>query len=289
MKILSLLRSERRTPEWTYIAHGTIWRIEISRSGEILGESRDQQRKVVSFFCLEGETGAPRWEDLKLEEPWWVGIESVQEDTLLLHQFTQPDMPEHKRILAFDIHSGRERWRNDELTYWFGNRDKVYAYRDTFEKRIGYELDLETGVIEQTFSENLDELRALRTAALQDRPSGESRFPEILDEGTQESSIAGVVQKETKGKKAAGHVEYVREGDLLLFNYHELGRGSSSEAPLYDNRFVIVDLQRGKRVFSEVLANGLRTPVPDSFFIRLPFVYFVKNQNTLTAIRLWKS
>jgi hypothetical protein len=286
MNIASFFGSGQRKPEWTYSARGTIWRIEVSGSGKILGEVRDEERKVVSFFCLEGESGAPRWEDRKLEERWWVGIESVQGNTLLLHQFAQPDLPQHKCILALDIHTGAERWRNDDLTYWFGLREKVYAYRDTFGKRIGYTLDVETGVIEQTYSESLDELMALRTASFRELPLADSRFPEILDERLREPSIVGVVEKETSGKKVAGHVEYLREQDLLLFNYHELSRNSSFEAPLYQNHFVIFDLHQRKRVFSEVLASGLRTPVPDSFFTRPPFVYFVKNQNILTAIRL---
>jgi len=286
MKRASFFGFGQRKPAWTYAAHGAIWRIEISGSGKIIVECRDQERKEVSFFCLEGETGAPRWEDRKLEEPWWVGIESVQGETLLLHQFAQPDMPEHKRIVALAIDSGTEQWRNDDLTYWFGIRDKVYAYQDTLEKRIGHALNLATGAVEQTFRENLDELRALRTASFQELPSGDSRFPEILDERSEEPPILAAVDKETKGKNVAGNIEYVRERDLLLFNYHEPARGSSAGSPLFDNHFVIFDLQRRKKVFSEVLASGLRTPVPDSFFVRPPFAYFVKNQNMLTAIRL---
>jgi len=286
MSIASFFGSGNRKPEWSYAAHGSIWRIEISESGKILGESRDQEQKVVSFFCLEAETGVLRWQDRKLEERWWIGIESLQGETLLLHQFAQPDLPEHKSIIALDIRTGKERWRNDELTYWFGLRGKVYAYRSTFDKRIGYMLDLDTGVTEQTFSENLDELRALRTVSFQEASPGGSRFPEVLVQTLEDASITGLVEKETSGKRVAGDVEYIRERHSLLFSYHELGRGSSSEVPLYDSHFVIFDLRRRKRVYSEVLARGLRIPVPNSFFVRHPFAYFVKNQNILTAIRL---
>ena len=252
----------------------------------ILGETRDHSRKEASFFCLEGDTGLPRWEGRKLEELWWVGIEAVQGETLLVHQFAQPSMPEHRGIVALDIDTGLERWRNDELAYWFGVGNKVYAYRDTLEKRIGYALNLQTGMIERTFDENLDELRLLRTESSRNLPPGDARFPQVLDEGDVDRSVRSAVEKETGGKRLAGPVEYVKEQGLLFFDYHELGRGSSSEMPLYDDRFVIVDLQRKKKVFSEIIARGLRTPVPDSFFLRIPFVYFIKDRNILTAIRL---
>jgi hypothetical protein len=286
MKILSLIRTGRRTAEWTYTARGDIWRIETAPGGKLVGETRDQARKEASFFCLEEQTGLTRWEDRRLEEPWWAGIEAVQGDTLLLHQFAQPDMPEHRRIIALDIDTGTERWRNDELAYWFGIGNNVYAYEDTLEKRIGYALNLQTGVIERTFDENLDELRLLRSAPSQDPPREETRFPEVLDESVGDPSIVSLVERETKGKRLAGPIEHVKERGLLLFDYHELGRGSTPEKPLYDNRFAIVDLQRKKKVFSEIIARGLRTPVPDSFFLRGPFVFFIKNRNILTAVRL---
>lgn len=289
MNIFSLFRSDKQKPDWTYAAPGIIWRILFSESGKIIGECRNQERKSVSFFCLNGENGSSVWEDLTLDEPWWVGIEAVQRNTLLLHGFVKPDMPQHKQIVAFDVDTGKQRWRNDELTYWFGQSHKVYAYRDTFERRIGYALNLQTGAIEETYDDGLEGLHQLRRRAFDEQDVGGFRFPEVLNVRSLESSVGAMVTKEIKGKSVTGNVEFINERGYFLLNYYTLVAGSSVDSPIYDNHFVIFHMERKSMVFSDVLARNAKAPVPDSFFVKSPFVYFIKDYNILAALRLWKS
>ena len=289
MRIFPLFRINKHRPHWTYAARGTIWRILFSDSGKIIGECRDQERKSVSFFCVNGESGSPVWEGLRLDEPWWVGMEAVQGNTLLLHGFVKPDMPQHKQIVAFDVDTGKERWRNDELTYWFGLGQMVYAYRDTFEKRIGCALNLHTGAIEQTHDDSLEDLHRLRRRAFEEKDVAGFRFPEVLDPHSAEPWVGALVRREIKGKSVAGDAEFINEQGYLLLNYYTRASRPSAGVPVYDNHFVILHVERGSRVFSDVLARSAKAPVPDSFFVRFPFVYFIKDYNTLTALRLWKS
>lgn len=289
MKIFSFLHSGQRTPDWTYEAGGHIWRILFSEKGRIVGESRDHEKKTASFFCLDEETGHVCWEDVHLREPWWVGIEAVYRDFLILHEFLKPDLPEHQRIRVLDIESGALRWKNDDLSFSFAHDNRLYAYRDLFEKRVGYALDLGTGEVVEAYEEGLKELRTLKTLAANEQLDERFRFPEAFEVETADPEIEKLVRKETKGESVEGRIEVIRERDLLFIGYYVLRSNTTPEATALKNHFAVYRVSAGRRIFSDVLTTDARRPTPDSFFIRNQTTYFIKDQRILTALRLWKS
>jgi hypothetical protein len=288
MNLLSFFRSGRLIPDWSYVANGIVWRLLFTGKGRLVGECRDQEKKTASFFCLDEESGKPLWQDLRLEEAWWVGMEAVHGDTLLLHGFASPDMPEHRGIRAFDVETGVLRWRNDEATYWFGVGDRLFAYRDFFERRVGYEIDLETGGLKTTYDQSLQELHDIRRDAAEKEIAPEMTLPEILSEGAVEPALLAFVSRLTKGKGAVGNTEFILEDDILAFNYHVRVPGAAAQTPFYENHLFVYRYPQGTRLFSDVTARDLKAQVPDTFFVRNRRLFFVKDQKTLTAIRLWK-
>ncbi|MBF8295129.1 MAG: hypothetical protein HW389_1674 [Bacteroidetes bacterium] len=288
MNLFSFFRSERLDTDWKYIANGLIWRLLFTESGRVVGECRNQDKKTVSFFCLDEESGNPLWQDLNLEESWWVGIEAVLNDTVLFHSYASPDMPEHRGIRAYDTRTGILRWRNDDATFWFGFGDRVFAYRDLFEKRVGYEIGLQTGELKATFDESLQELHALRREAIDSQPASEVTPPEILTDNALDPSMLALVNRTARGKKIAGSVEYVKQNDVLAFNYHILARTPAVQSQSFENHLFVYRLPQCRCVFSDIIGRDLKAHVPDSFFVRRSRLFFVKDQHTLTALRLWK-
>jgi hypothetical protein len=288
MGMLSFLKFDRLSPEWTYTPEGIIWRMVLAEHGRLVAECRDPENKVVSFFCLNMTSGKELWRDLRLDEPWWVGIEAVQKNVVLLHAFAKPDMPEHKGIRAFDLASGVQLWRNDDAAYWFGFGDRVIAYRDFFERRVGYEIDLQSGRLLKTHEGSLEELHALRRQAAEHQNLPDVMLPEIFPEDS-EPALAALIGKETKGKEISGRIEYVCHQDALLFNFHFPMRVHIGESPSFENNFVVYRLKDKKRVFAEVIGQNLAGYVPDSFFVKHPYAFFIKDRKTLTAVRIWKS
>ena len=288
MSFLSAFRSERLVPDWSYQAGGVIWRILFSDQSRIIGESRSQEKKAASFFCLDEQTGKPEWEDLRLDEPWWIGIEAVVGNTLLLHTYTAPDMPEHRGIQAFDIETGKLRWSNDEATFWFGVGDRLFGYRDFFERRVGYEIDLQTGEVTKTYDDSLQELHDLRGQLPAGQSGQELKFPEILQADEGEPKVRTLVNRVTRSGRIVGNVEFVEEEDLVSFNFHVGSGKPASETPALENHLMVYRVSSGKKLFSDVIGRNLKAYVPDSFFIRRPRLFYIKDQNALTALRLWK-
>jgi hypothetical protein len=286
--MFSFLKSDRLSPEWTFSARSTIWRMVLAEQGTLVGECRNPETKVASFFGLDLSTGKVLWRDLHLDEQWWVGIEAVQKNVVLFHSFATPDMPQHKGIRAFDAASGLQLWRNDDVAYWFGHQSLVIAYRDLFEKRIGYEIDLRSGVILKTHDTSLEELHELRRQVTEEQSFPEIALPEVFVEEEADPVLASLVRKETKGKTLSGRVEFLLQNDRFLFNFHVLTRDSADSQKL-ENHMVAYCLPEKKCIFADVIGRNLAGYVPDSFFVRYPFALFIKDQRTLTALRLWKS
>ena len=288
MNLFSFLRSDTIEPEWTYAAIGIFWRLIFTASGRIIGESRDQEKKTASFFCLDAGSGKILWENLRLEEGWWVGMEGAQEDVLLLHGFASPDMPEHRGLRAYDVETGALLWRNDDLTYWFGAETRLFTYRDFFEKRAGYELDLRSGEVKATHDASLEELHKIRREMAGTEFVPDLTLPEILDEESAEASTLAFLKGVTKGKDVVGKIEFIRQKDFVALSYHLRSEGAKSQSPEFENHLSVFRFSDGRRIFSDIAAHNLRAQIPDSFFLHKGSLFFVKDQKTLTALRLWK-
>ena len=288
MNLFNFFRPSTLTPAWTFSADGVIWRLVFAPGGRLIGESRDREKKAASFFCLDLIAGKPLWKNLALDEPWWIGIESVHNSTLLLHGFVSPDMPEHRGIQAFDVGTGQRLWEDETLTYWFGGAERLFAYRDFFDKRVGYEIEIRSGSIIATHDSTMDELNKIRQEIAGSAFVPEVTIPEPLDDEA-DPIVMGCVNHATKGMEVVGGIEYAKSGGFMIFDFNVRSEGRGAEPSSLENILAVYELPGRKRIFFEVTARGLKSRVPDVFFICNETLFFVKDQRTLTAIRLWKS
>ena len=205
-------------------------------------EARDQEAKQAKFNALDSTTGIPFWRDLVLDEPWWVGIEDVASDVLLLHKFASPDMPQHQGIIAIGLRTGKLLWSNDELTYWFSHGSSVFAHKMMFEKRVASELNLLTGQLIREFAEDFEaDLFRKREEAIQ-TSQNQLQFPEIAVFDRLDPRVAGIMKKELPAIAVQGTVEYARVGNLVLMNYHIPSKEPTEEGPSLDNHMKIVNV-----------------------------------------------
>lgn len=251
----------------------------------MVGECRDQEKKETVFFCLQGETGALTWVHTRPEERWWIGLEAVCRNRVLLHGFETPDLPGHKRLIALDLESGTEMWRNDEVTFWFAYQSRVYAYRTMFEKRVGQVLDLETGELLETH-EGIEHLATLRGLARQEDPQASIDFPEMLEPARATPEFRPLIEREIRNHRLVGAIEAVVRDPFLVMNYHRLSKGSTPEEPRLENHLLIFDSGSGKKVYSDILIHDAHAPVPDAFFVKDSSVFFIKDQKILCMVRL---
>ena len=286
LRILSLFNRSSLKVSWTFTPEGAIWRLYPAKSGEIVGEARDPDSKRVSFFAIDGDTGLVIWKNLQFDEPWWIGIEDVSAGVLLVHKFASPDMPPHQGIVAIDLKTGEELWSNAELTYWFAFDNSIIAHKTMFEKRIAFELDIRTGHIVKEIGENDEPLLfQQRSDAVRANQNG-LEFPEVGELDRLDPSVSDVMKKELAAGSLHGSIEYVVTDNFLVMNYHVPSRDAEDEMPSLDNQLKIIDATNGRVLYTDTIAHRSPVTAPDSFFIRNRYVYYIRDQKTLVAVRL---
>ena len=287
---IHLFKDTQLKPVWTFNAGALIWRIFFTPHNLLIGETRDQEEKSTRFFCLDIPTGRVRWQDIGFEEPWWIGIEAVHEPWLILHGYVRPDVPEHRGIRVLDIESGKLLWRNDERSFWFIDGEQLYAHTYLFEKHICTVMDINTGELVSEQSENLDAMQELRQQTLQKESERQPAvmFPDVYDEHEADPALRKTIQRLTDNKALEGWIEFLDHRGILIVSYYRKEE-KTADPPLLDNRISIYDKQNEKILYTDIIAGGVKTPSPDTFFIKDDLLLFLKHQTSILALQPWKS
>lgn len=273
-------------PAWRYKANGVIWRIVPTRAGRLVGEARNLASKEVSFFCLDASAGTPLWSGASFGEQWWIGIEALSGETLLLHKFATPSLPEHRTIIAVDVASGEQLWMDEDLKLEALADGSIIAGRNTPAGPRYFRVDVRTGA-------QLDELNEAEAIQLgrNEKSSGDNvldmKTPTpIFSVAEEASQRALLIRKHCPLGKILEPVEYLEHGDALIFNYHERSKSSSEENIQSNSILKILDKNEGTVLFESVVNTGSSTVVPESFFVRQDTLMYIHEHTTLTAIDL---
>ncbi len=279
MGFLDLFRSGNIRRKWTFTAENSVWKLQFSNDGLIVGEDRNTAAKTVTYFCLDEHDGKPRWLGRKFAAEWWSGIEAVDGGLLLVHSYASPELPEHRGIVAVDLRDGTILWENPDVRFTAVSGGSLLCERFSAGLRTTVMLDRTDGRI---LHDNLRELPAGPQVAAIDE--GRFIFPEILmpDDREAHSAIARLLH----GDDLVGSVEYIRRGELLMFNYHEKNAHSTPQQVALTNTFRILSLANEHPVFTETLNIDVPYPAPDSFFIHDETLYYIKDRSILTAVQL---
>ncbi len=284
VKLISNFFARNLVPEWEFTTKGILWRLLPSDNDYFVGEDRDLARKSVRFFCINPTSGKACWHDVQFHEKWWIGIEAIHRDIVFFHEFASPDLPGHKKIYAVELSTGRILWFNEELEFLFAYEEKVYAASITGEQRMFLELDMHSGAVlaEPDFSA----VNALRDTAL--NVSVNVQFPHPFDASIDAPSSIKSVEQAITTARNPGSIEYLEIGGKMVVGYHDNLSPKAGEQVFLQN-IVIVDTNAGRIVYRDYLnstGTAASIPVPDLFFGRGTFIYYVREKKTLTAIDL---
>ena len=257
-----------------------IWRLMISNSDLLIIETRDTDKKEVHFHCYDLLTGKKIFKDFQFEEKFWIGIEAVRNNVIIFHKFGKPDMPEHKQVIAFDIATQKILWQNEEFSFLTIYDNKIYVFKQLFEGRMFYALDISTGEVIEELGTDINKIHPILYLAREEEDFSQYKYPEKkFDELL--PNIEQIIQKETKGHNIVDKVEYLQYENLLMFNFH-----SRKANNLIDNNFVAYNLEKNKRLISTSINKGLNAYVPDSFFCYKNLLLLLKNKTELEVFKI---
>ena len=286
MKLFSLFTSQYYKPTWIYAVDSHLWRILFSHGDLVAGEHRDNDKKQVTFFCIDSRSGEEKWNIRKAEEGWWTTTEGVYGNKLYLHAFAKPDLPQPKHVTSIDMKNGSVLWDHPDLTFLYVKDDMVVVERKEFEITRYHRLDTETGKILDTIYDRHiidDELSEARA----NDPHTLLMFPDVYNPGLQDHELfTRIVSEKQTRERILDPIEVMQFGDNLIVCYHRVKDERSEGSPVLVHELCIHNKANLKEVYSDVLMDNASAPVPDGFFIRENVLYYIRNRNQLLAITL---
>jgi hypothetical protein len=101
---------------YSFTNNRQIWRL-IPAGEYLIIEERHPANKEVFFSCINPNDGTAIFRNYQTEEKFWIGVEAVHNDVIYFHKFSKPDMPGHKEIIAFDLHTRKILWSTSEYSF----------------------------------------------------------------------------------------------------------------------------------------------------------------------------
>lgn len=257
-----------------------VWRIKITDNEKLFIETRDTEKMKAFYHTFELFTGKRIFSGHQMNEMFWLGIEAIKGDIVFFHRYAKPDMPGHRGIFAFDINTQEVLWEDESLAFLFIKEDLIYVYKEGFEGRYFYTLNINTGKVIKELGQNPTKVNALRDEAENSIDYSDYKFPEVFDSSGLEL-IDNVIAKDIDGLNISNGVEYVSYNDLLIFNYHQEGNGKE-----LINKLKAYDLTKGKEIFSEILNQSANAYAPDSFFLFKNMVILLKEKKEVIVLEI---
>ena len=262
------------SPLWSFSQKGNIWKLLFAGNDILTGETRDIDDKRVYFFSIDIKTGKSLLKNYVFEnEKYWIASENAGGRFLFLHRFQSPNLPMHKGIIAIDVQTGEKIWENSELEYIFHTDDGVYAIKQLFESTEIFLLNINTGVIIKKFSqdENKD-VYSLREITSQDYFDKSFKYPEVIQND--------IINEEISTVEIMGAPEAVIYKDKIIFNYYK------RLEDYLENKIYIFDINSKKKLYEDILNRQAFYNVPDSFFLKDEYLFYIKEKNQIVTFKL---
>jgi outer membrane protein assembly factor BamB len=257
-----------------------VWRIKITDTDKLFIETRDTEKMKAYFHCYDLLSGKKIFSEFMMNEIFWLGIEAIKGDIVFFHRYAKPDMPGHRGIFAFDINTQKVLWEDESYAFSFIKNDLIYVFKEQFEGRYYYTLNIETGEIVDDLGEVSEEIKILRDEAELMIDYSNYNFPERYL-ASEIDKIDEIISKETANVEIASSVDYVIYDDLLMFNYHQIvGRKELT------NKLKAFDLSKGKEIYSEVLNKSANAYAPDSFFLYKNVAIILKEKKEVIILEI---
>lgn len=261
--------------QYTFKNGRQIWRLLLTSSDKLLIETRDTENKEVQFSCLDAFTGKPVFENLQLEEKFWIGIETTYKDIIFFHKFAKPDMPGHKEIIAFDINTQKVLWQTNEYAFLFIYNNRVYCFKQMFEGQKFFGLDYKTGELVEELESDYEEIDNLSSQSELENHYDDYLFPiQYSEEYIESENVRTIIAEKVKDADISGDIEYNTYEEILLANYH-----SKKSDGILTNNFFATDIDNKKELFNIVLNSDANAYVPDSFFVFKNLLFLLKGKN----------
>lgn len=278
MRFRNPFQKESLSPAWEYRAEGLLWHVRLANRGIVIGEERLPDKKQALFFGIRQDNGTVLWKRGLADSPWWIGVEAVHGDLLLLHGFASPDMPQHKGIFALDLSTGEDRWSRPDARLVRADGEHILAVVAQHEGDRLVCLNPADGTTAEGTA-----VSSVAAEANEEPP----QFPVPLDMLAAEQPDAGahaarLLKRLAPSEPALG----LRHGKYLVLHFHEQTGRAETGLPLLNSVMQVVSMQSADPVLRILLDTNVNVRNPEAFFVQYGTLYCICERRTLVAVPL---
>jgi hypothetical protein len=284
VKLLDRLFGGRLAPSWEVTPGATLWKLEVTPKGRLIGEARDLEAKRMSLFGVDLEEGSLLFNRLELDEPWWVALDAVIGEIAIAHHYPKPDMPSQLGATAIDVADGAILWRDQSLRVVCGSSEILLAERGGPSVASDFVfVDARTGTVLETAD---DERAQLFQQACDDtaRWRGWISAEPIEESDPLYATLAPLLDRLLDDRR--GLPEVATHGRFTVVSTYARSRRSADAMLQGQIDNVLLVIEDDRVAYRETIASGLLAATTDSFFIRNGVLFFIRNGRTLVAVRL---
>lgn len=277
---------------WSFTQNQNIFRFIFGGRKFIAGETRNMEDKTLELFTLDYTQGKTYLKNFSFEEKnYWVTIEGATEGIMFLGRFEKPELPYQKNIIALDIKTGNKLWENETYSFLFNTENILYGIKKGFESNLIAAIDIRTGEVSRELhpDEHL-EVFNLRNSS-EDYIYENSNYPILYGKENDSGELAELFDRICYSKHDIGSIEYIKKGTLLIFNYYIkfAGKENNQVKEYFENRFAICDTASFDILYGDVLNKNTNYCVPDNFFTKDDYLFYLKEKKELHCIKLTQS
>jgi hypothetical protein len=266
-------------------AGNSIWKLLCNASGILVGEERDPETRVTSFFAIDLNDGRRRWSDLHLGEKWWLSILEITEMSLYIQHYAEGPLPTPSGVTCIDLQLGEARWSVPNVAYFTEEGDEAILLQQGMLQQQYFVVDIKSG--EMLRKINAEDLPQQRSETLE-----HLSFPSMIDvHETGSSEVQQLLASVAAIEEIRGSIEYFRKSDVICLSFYS--RDTKDAQAMLENKLVldlaIFDADSQSLLFSERLSISLNYPVQGSYFLfnadrQRSQLLYVKESNQLRSI-----
>jgi hypothetical protein len=262
---------------YTFTNSRQIWRVIPASGNRLVIEDRDAVSREAFFNCIDMNTGDRILENHQFDEKFWLGIEDIYENIIFFYRYMMPNMPQHMGIIAFDINKKSIIWEQPDYTFSFISDGRVICYKQRFEGRDFYLLDINTGELIEELGNDNSKVHLLKENTVNILNAPEFLFPEQYYDGKDvDEGIKEFLTGFSREFSVQGAVEFLVYKDVIMLNIFE-----PNDNGMLKNVFRVFDFKEKQMVFTEILNSNANAAVPDSFFMKNNLLFLLQEKSTL--------
>lgn len=250
---------------FSHVFNGIVWNSVVSEDGSVLVfEIRDGQNKQVSFAALDVKENKWLWQDRVSEEPWWVNLNAVSSNHIVLTMYTETNNPDKKGILVYDLATFTLTWWNNDFSLSAVSNGFVFGMSSIYGAREVI-LDLQSG-------------KEVKAANQSENNRVVAHRPQQYHEGSEYFKTVKIFLEKKLNLLAVSSLEYLEHDGLIFISFYTQSEGLAND--------LIVLSAMGNIVLREKMSDHLKGIGWDTFFILSGCVFFVRNKVELVSYKI---